>query len=429
MTTARSVLSARPLRCATAGSVDDGKSTLIGRLLHDAKALLSDQLAQVAEASKRRGHVRTDLALLTDGLRAEREQGITIDVAWRYFSTPRRRFVLADAPGHVQYTRNMVTAASVADVVIILVDARHGLTEQTRRHLFVARLLGVDVIAVAINKMDQVGYARDVFTRIREEVTSYVKSLAVPGHKPTLEFFPISALVGDNVVEASREMPWYDGVPLLYYLESLAVNAKAEPARFAVQWVIRPQSAEHPDYRGYAGRVSSGALHVGQDVTVWPGERVTKLTRIESAGVSREEAVAGDSVTLHLADDLDVSRGSLLAIRGESEPAVTSELSADVAWVSDRRGKVGDKLLVKHLTREVRAIITSIDARYDLATGDRVSVPEGIETALGTNDLASVRLRLAEEIAVDRYADLKRSGNFLLVDAASGETLAGGMIR
>lgn len=429
MSAETTVLAKRPLRCATAGSVDDGKSTLIGRLLHDAKALFSDQLTQVEEASKRRGHARTDLALLTDGLRAEREQGITIDVAWRYFSTPRRRFVLADAPGHVQYTRNMVTAASVADVVIILVDARHGLTEQTRRHLFVSRLLGVEVIAVAINKMDQVGYEENVFARLRDEVSAYVSSLAVPGQKPALAFFPISALVGDNVVEPSQAMPWYDGGPLLRYLESLEVHARREPTRFSVQWVIRPQSAEHPDYRGYAGRVASGTLRKGHRIVLWPGERTTTLTRIESGGDEREEAVVGESVTLHLEDDLDVGRGTLLSVFGESPPRTSTEFTADVAWLNDKAGRAGDKLLLKHQTREVRVILSSIDARYELTSGESVAIPEGTEATLESNDLGSVKLRLAEALSVDRYADLRATGSFLLVHAVSGETLAGGMLR
>lgn len=422
-------LAALPLRCATAGSVDDGKSTLIGRLLHDAKALFADQLSQVAEASKRRGHARTDLALLTDGLRAEREQGITIDVAWRYFATPHRRFVLADAPGHVQYTRNMVTAASVADIVIILVDARHGLLEQTRRHLFVSRLLGVRAIAVAINKMDQVGYDERVFVDIQNKVRTYLGSLKVPGAAPSVSFFPISALVGDNVVERSVEMPWFDGPPLLTFLETLTFDARKEAARFAVQWVIRPQSSEHPDYRGYAGRVASGTFRVGQELVVWPSGRRTTLARIETFGTSLEEAHAGQSVTLHLSDELDVSRGSVLSVAGESAPTVAQSLSVDLAWVNDQKGRVGGKYILKHMSREVRVILESIESRYDIDTGEKLAITPDDTKLLSANDLSSAKLRLSEPLAIDRYEELHASGSFLLVDAAGGETLAGGMAR
>jgi sulfate adenylyltransferase subunit 1 len=421
----------RALRCATAGSVDDGKSTLLGRLLFDAKAIMTDQLEHVEEASRRRGLARTDLALVTDGLRAEREQGITIDVAWRYFATPARRFILADAPGHVQYTRNMVTAASRADVAIVLVDVRHGLVEQTRRHLFVTRLLAVRSIAVVVNKMDQVGYAYDVFARVREDIATYLRGLDGlfdGGAPPEVTFFPVSALVGDNVVDRSAHTPWYDGPTLLAHLEGLDVEEEAAraPARFAVQWVIRPQTDALPDYRGYAGRVLSGALRLGDRVTVWPSGLTSTVTRIETMGADLDVAPAGASVTLHLADDLDVGRGDLVTVDGEPAPTLARELEADVAWVHASQAKVGVPYLLKHGTREVRAMIGAIVHQYDVATGAHAAPGSG---GLQMNGIARVSLRTSEPLPLDAFARQKETGSFLLIDPASGATLAAGMVR
>ncbi len=418
----------RALRCATAGSVDDGKSTLLGRLLLDAKAIMTDQLEHLDEASRRRGFARTDLALLTDGLRAEREQGITIDVAWRYFATPARRFVLADAPGHVQYTRNMVTAASRADVAIVLVDVRHGLVEQTRRHLFVTRLLGVNSIAVVVNKMDQVGYAYDVFARVREDISTYLAALPLPGPAPSVAFFPVSALVGDNVVDRSAATPWYDGPTLLSHLEGLDVEERGAdaPARFAVQWVIRPQNETHPDYRGYAGRVLSGVLRRGDAIKAWPSGVASTISRLETFDGDVESVGHGAAITVHLADDLDVGRGDLLSVDGQPPPTLAREIEADLAWVHASQAKVGVPYLLKHGTREVRAVLAAIVHVYDVATGARAAPGAG---GLAMNGIARVELRTAEAIPVDTFAERRQTGSFLLIDPASGATLAAGMVR
>ena len=367
----------RPLVCATAGSVDDGKSTLIGRLLYDCKALMTDQLEHVTEVSKRRGLDRTDLALLTDGLRAEREQGITIDVAWRYFSTPKRRFILADSPGHVQYTRNMVTAASHADVAVVLVDARRGLTEQTRRHLFVARLLGVLGITIAINKMDQVGFALDVFARLRDEACSYLEAVDLPRGAPRVSVLPISALHGDNVVDWSAAMPWYDGATLLAHLENhpKAAESISAGARLAVQTVLRPQSALHPDFRGYAGRVASGS----------PRGRCRRRLR-GLAGRRRHAGSSGD--------------------QGAS--------GRRLAWMSAAAGLAGASYVLKCGTREVRASLERIEARYDVASG-QATPAEDRDSSVALNDLARVHLRTHAPVVVDAYRDAPPSGSFLLV--------------
>ena len=413
------------LRCATAGSVDDGKSTLIGRLLLDTKALLSDQIAHVAEASRRRGLERADLALVTDGLRAEREQGITIDVAWRYFATPRRRFVLADSPGHVQYTRNTVTACSAADAAVVLVDARKGLQEQTKRHSFVARLLGVPHLVLAVNKMDAVLWDLEAFARVRDDVALYLEALPRWLGPASTAFVPLSALTGDNVVEPSRSMPWYDGPTLLAHLEGLEARAERReaPARLPVQWIIRPQSAAHPDYRGYAGRLASGTLRVGAEVRLLPSGESSRVARIETARGEAEIAYAGESIVAHLADDLDVARGETIVTVGEPAPEVTSELSLHVAWVHKTPAKVGATVFVKHGSREVRAVLESIEARYDVTSGSEL---EGGD--LGLNGLGRVRLRAAEPLCVDAYRDSRETGSVLLVDVATGDTLAGGMV-
>ncbi|MEU7134219.1 GTP-binding protein [Streptomyces sp. NPDC046261] len=408
------------LRFATAGSVDDGKSTLVGRLLHDSKSVLSDQLEAVARASRGRGQREPDLALLTDGLRAEREQGITIDVAYRYFATPRRRFVLADTPGHVQYTRNMVTGASTAELAVVLVDARNGVVEQTRRHAAVAALLRVPHVVLAVNKMDLVDYAEPVFAAIAGEFTAYAASLGVRD----VTAIPISALAGDNVVTPSAHMDWYGGPTVLEHLESVPVVADptGDPARFPVQYVIRPQTPGHRDYRGYAGQLASGVLRVGESVTVLPSGQVSTIAGIDALGASVDLAWAPQSVTVLLADDLDVSRGDLIAPTAGA-PVPTRDVEATVCHVADRPLRTGDRVLLKHTTRTVKAIVKDIPSRLTLDDLSQHPAPG----ELAANDIGRVVLRTAEPLALDAYADSRRTGSFLLVDPADGTTLTAGM--
>ncbi|WP_330349298.1 sulfate adenylyltransferase subunit 1 [Streptomyces sp. NBC_00582] len=408
------------LRFATAGSVDDGKSTLVGRLLHDAKSVPADQLEAVEHASRSRGQDAPDLALLTDGLRAEREQGITIDVAHRYFATSRRRFILADTPGHVQYTRNMVTGASTAELTVVLVDARNGVVEQTRRHAAVAALLRVPHVVLAVNKMDLVGYAEETFAAIADEFTAYATKLGLP----EVTAIPVSALRGDNVVEPGPHMDWYGGPTVLEHLETVPVGPEpaGRPARFPVQYVIRPQTSEHPDYRGYAGQIAAGTFHVGQDVTVLPSGRTTTVTGIDLLGVGVGAARAPQSVTLRLADQLDVSRGDLIAPTG-CAPAVTRDIEATVCHVADRPLTAGHRVLIKHGTRTVKAIVEDIASRLSLDDLTRCPVPG----PLVANDIGQVVIRTAEPLPVDGYADSRRTGSFLLIDPADGTTLTAGM--
>jgi sulfate adenylyltransferase subunit 1 len=410
----------RLLRVVTAGSVDDGKSTLVGRLLHDAKAVLSDQLSAVEIASERRGYDSADLALLVDGLRAEREQGITIDVAYRYFATPRRTFILADTPGHVQYTRNTVTGASTADVAVILVDARNGVVEQTKRHAAVAALLRVSQLVLAVNKMDLVDYAEDVFDRIVTDFAGVALSLRLDRFTP----IPIAALSGDNVVDRSTQMDWYTGPALLEFLEELEPGKHREvPARFPVQMVLRPRTAEHPDYRGYAGRVEAGALHVGDPLVVLPSGRRSTVAGIDTPDGPLDTAAAGRSVVVRLADDVDVARGDLLAVDREPRPAALRELVATVCWLADRPLRPGDRFALRHTTRDVRAVVDAVRSRLDVATLDQADATE-----LSLNDIGSIQLRTAEPLTVDTYATNRSTGAFLLVDEATGATVAAGMV-
>jgi len=405
------------LRFSTAGSVDDGKSTLIGRLLYDTKTAFEDQLSHVADVSRRRGDARTNLALLTDGLRAEREQGITIDVAYRYFSTTRRKFIIADTPGHKQYTRNMVTGASTAGLSIVLVDARTGLVEQSRRHALIAGLLGIPQLVFAVNKMDLVGWDEQVFRRIEQSLGS----LGGAAHTVAI---PISALTGANVVERGSEMPWYAGPTLLEHLEEVPVDGDLTggPARFPVQWVIRPQSAEHPDYRGYAGQVAGGVLRVGDEIAVLPGGRRSRISRLEQAGEPVDEAVSPMSVTVHLADDLDVGRGDLIC--AIDQPAVASqELTAMVCWMADRPLQAGGRYALKHTTRWTRAIVTDIVHEIDVNTGARSPASE-----LALNALGRIAIKTTSPIAVDPYEVNRTTGSFILVDEATNATVAAGMI-
>ncbi|MEZ0089222.1 sulfate adenylyltransferase subunit 1 [Streptacidiphilus sp. EB129] len=411
------------LRLATAGSVDDGKSTLVGRLLHDCQAVLADQLAAVERVSRERGLPAADLALLTDGLRAEREQGITIDVAYRYFATARRRFILADTPGHVQYTRNMVTGASTADLAVVLVDARNGVTEQTRRHIAVAALLRVPHMVVAVNKMDLVGHDESVFAAIADECTAYAARLGVPGAVS----IPISALHGDNVVDPSASMDWYCGPTLLEHLE--VVDADEEPfgfaARFPVQYVLRAQaSGGFRDYRGYAGRLASGVLRRGDRVVVLPSGQHSSIAAIDRLGERDVDlAFAPQSVTLRLADDLDVSRGDVVA-PSASPPRVTRELTATVCHLADRPLRAGDRVLLRQGTSSVRAIVHSLDARLDLQSLAADPSPP----SLSANEIGQLTLRTAAPLAVDDYRFNRGTGSFLLVDEADGATLTAGMV-
>jgi len=409
------------LRLVTAGSVDDGKSTLIGRLLYDTKQILADQLEHIEQTSQRRGDGYVNLALLTDGLRAEREQGITIDVAYRSFVTPRRRFQLADAPGHVQYTRNMVTGASTADLAIILVDARKGVIEQTRRHSYIAAILGTPHVLVAVNKMDLVGYSEERFREIEQELRETAERL---GLRDVL-VIPISALHGDGVVEAGEGMPWYGGPTLLEHLETVEIagDRDLEHRRFPVQWVIRPISEEHHDYRGYAGQVAGGVWRAGDDVVVLPSGRRTRVAAVETADAPLDEAVAGMSVTIRLEDDLDVSRGDLLA-DPETAPVVARELDAHVCWMAERPLEPRTRLVVKQTTRSVRAIVDELVSVVDIHTLEDRPTPERLEL----NDIARVRLRLAEPLAVDPYAENRATGAFILIDEATNDTVGAGMI-
>jgi bifunctional enzyme CysN/CysC len=397
----------------TCGSVDDGKSTLIGRLLYDTKQIFVDQMEHIEEASRRRGHDYVDLALLTDGLRAEREQGITIDVAYRSFVTPRRRFQLADAPGHVQYTRNMVTGASTAHVAVILIDARNGVVEQTRRHAYITTILRVPHITVAINKMDLVDWSQERY----EEIVRDLESLGLAD----LHVIPISALTGDNVVDQSENMPWYDGPALLDHLETIEIahDRNLDARRFPVQWVIRPMSTEHPDYRGYAGSVAGGIWRTGDEVVVLPSGLRSTVEAIEPGDI----AIPPESVTIRLADDIDVSRGDMLA-DPERPPTVTRELEARICWMSERPLEPRAKLAVKHTTRSVRAVVDELVSVTEIHTLAEQPAPARLEL----NDIGVVRLRLSEPLAVDAYADARETGAFILIDEATNDTVAAGMV-
>jgi sulfate adenylyltransferase large subunit len=409
------------LRLVTAGSVDDGKSTLIGRLLYDTKQIMVDQLEHIEDVSRRRGHDYTDLALLTDGLRAEREQGITIDVAYRSFVTPRRRFQLADAPGHVQYTRNMLTGASTAEVVIILVDARQGVIEQTRRHAYIASMLAVPHVVVAVNKMDLVDFSAERFAEIEAEL----KELATWLGLHDLQAIPLSALKGDNVVERTEAMPWFEGATLLEHLETVEIagDRNLEDRRFPVQWVIRPMAEEHHDYRGYAGQIAGGIWQPGDEVVVLPSGRRSRVAAVETLDGELELAVPPQSVTIRLEDDIDVSRGDMLS-DPERPPTVARELRAQVCWMSERPLERGVKLAVKHTTRSSRAVVDDIESVVDLHTLENRMAPE----LLGLNDLAVVRLRLAEPLVVDPYAQNPATGAFILIDEVTNDTVAAGMV-
>ncbi len=408
------------LRFITCGSVDDGKSTLIGRLLLDTKSILADALQAIERVSRRRGHDAVDLSLLTDGLQAEREQGITIDVAYRYFSTGTRKYIIADAPGHEQYTRNMVTAASTAHLAILLVDARKGVLTQTRRHTTLAHLVGVPRLVVAVNKMDLVGWSRATFERIRADYLALAAKLGLRD----VRFVPLSALTGDMVVERGDHLGWYEGPTLLELLEAApAAGAGAkDKLRFPVQWVCRPQTAEHHDFRGFAGRVESGRIAVGDAVQVLPSGRATRVREIRLGEASLRAAVSEQSVTLLLEDEVDVSRGDLLVHAGEG-PAPTRAVSAVVCWLSERPLSTARRYVVRHATREARAQVTEIAWRLELGALERVPAD-----GLAMNDIGAVTLQLAQPIAADRYADARATGAFIVIDEATNDTVGAGMI-
>ncbi|HYK26757.1 MAG TPA: GTP-binding protein [Streptosporangiaceae bacterium] len=413
------------LRLATAGSVDDGKSTLIGRLLFDSKAIFEDQLAAVERTSQERGEGYTNLALLTDGLRAEREQGITIDVAYRYFATPRRKFIIADTPGHVQYTRNMVTGASTADLAIVLVDARNGLTEQSRRHAFLTTLLRVPHLVLAINKMDLVDYSSDVYEEISAEFTAFATKLDISD----LTFIPISALHGDNVVERSVNMPWYDGPSLLHHLEHvhIASDRNLIDARFPVQYVIRPHQATDPvlhDYRGYAGQVAGGVLKPGDEIMHLPSGLTTTIKQIDTAKGPVDQAFPPMAVTLLLSDDLDVSRGDMFC-RPHNQPDVTQDIEALVCWMSETRSLTpGSRLLLKHTTKTVKGLVKDLQYRLDVNTLHR----DESATQLSLNEIGRITLRVTQPLFSDPYSRNRMTGGLILIDEATSATVGAAMI-
>ncbi len=412
------------LRFTTAGSVDDGKSTLIGRLFHDTKAIFEDQLEAIEQSSKKRGDENINLALLTDGLRAEREQGITIDVAYRYFATPKRKFIIADTPGHIQYTRNMVTGASTANLALILVDARNGVVEQTRRHSFIADLLGIKHVAVCINKMDLVGYEEAAYVKVLEQFTDFASRLE---NVTDITFIPISALKGDNVVDRSENMTWYKGPPLLYHLENVYVGSDSNhiDARFPVQWVIRPHSDEHHDFRGFAGRVAGGVFKTGDEVVVLPSGFSSKIKQILIADQEIDEAFHPQSVTILLEDEIDISRGDMLA-KPNNQPNSTQDLDARICWFSgSKKLTQGAKLILRHTTREVQTIVS--DIRYKIDVNNLRKDEEQKE--LGMNDIGRVNLRTSQPIFFDTYRRNRNTGSFVLVDPFTNETLAAGMLR
>lgn len=408
------------LRFITAGNVDDGKSTLIGRLLYDSKSILADQLEALEQQSKNKNDDGIDLAILTDGLRAEREQGITIDVAYRYFATPKRKFIIADAPGHTQYTRNMITGASNSQLIIILVDARNGVTEQTRRHSIIASLLNIPEVVVAVNKMDLVGYAEDTFENIKREYETVAKRLGLK----SVHYFPISAFVGDNIVNTTEAMPWYKGTSLLDFLETIEIsqNSYKEP-RFQVQYVIRPQTEALHDYRGYAGEIISGTYRKGEAIVVLPEGISTKISKIERNGEEVPEAKAGDPVVMHIEDDIDISRGDYFASE-EAEPTQSQEVEAIVCWMDKRALKEGNKYLLQQRSRLVKVVVKEIAYKIDVNTLDQEEEVESVKL----NEIAKIRIKAAAPLVYDAFTDNPPMGSAILIDETSNATVGAVMI-
>ncbi|MCB9350286.1 MAG: sulfate adenylyltransferase subunit CysN [Lewinellaceae bacterium] len=409
------------LRFTTAGSVDDGKSTLIGRLLYDSKSIFEDQYEAVRESSERRGEVGVNLALLTDGLKAEREQGITIDVAYRYFSTPRRKFIIADTPGHIQYTRNMVTGASTANVALILIDARKGVLEQTRRHAFIASLLQIPHLVVCINKMDLVDYNQERYEEIKQEFEEFSYKLDVRD----VHFIPISALNGDNVVDKSQNMPWYGGTTLLYYLENVHIGSDHNfiDCRFPVQYVVRPNTDDFHDYRGYAGRVAGGVFKRGDKVMLLPSGFTSKIAKIDTYDGELEEAYAPLSVTILLEDDLDLSRGDMI-VRENNHPEVGQDMEVMVCWFHERPLQLRGKYTIQHTTQEARCVIREIRYKLDINSLHRNMVDQNI----GMNDIARVAIRTTKPLFYDSYRKNRITGSVIFVDEGTNETVGAGMI-
>ncbi|GAA0871237.1 GTP-binding protein [Gangjinia marincola] len=409
------------LRFTTAGSVDDGKSTLIGRLLYDSKSIFEDQLDAIEATSKRKGHEGVDLALFTDGLRDEREQGITIDVAYRYFTTPKRKFIIADTPGHIQYTRNMVTGASTANAAVILIDARHGVIEQTKRHSFIASLLAIPHIIVCINKMDLVDYQEEVYNNIISQFEEFSSKLIIKD----IRFIPISALDGDNVVHRSKNMDWYQGAPLLHTLETMHISSDINKidARFPVQTVLRPQSEEHRDYRGYAGRVASGIFRVGDAVTVLPSGFTSTIKSLDVYGESLEEAYGPMSISMTLEDDIDVSRGDMI-VKSNNQPEVGQDIDAMLCWLGDKPAKPRAKYFIRNTSNEQKAMIKEVVYKIDINTYDRNTE----DKELSMNDITRVKLRTTKPLMYDEYRQNRITGSLVLVDEMTNETVAAGMI-
>ena len=411
------------LRFSTAGSVDDGKSTLIGRLLYDSKSIFEDQLEAVEAASKSRGYEEVNLALLTDGLRAEREQGITIDVAYRYFATPRRKFIIADTPGHIQYTRNMVTGASTADLSIILVDARHGVLEQTVRHSYISSLLGIPHIVVAVNKMDLVDFSEEVFNQIVADYRKMAETLNIQN----VTFIPISAKDGDNVVNRSEHTPWYTGAPLLEFLESVELRTLNTqlPFRFPVQYVIRPISSRFPDFRGYAGRVASGIIRVGDRIKVLPSGLESVVTHITQAEAELQEGTPPESITLQLADDIDISRGDLIVKSGEPQPHQEQDITLDVCWFNEQPLQPRTKYIIRQTTSETLGIVRTINYRRNINTLEKEPGVTGVKM----NDIAEVTIHTAQPLVFDDYRLNRITGSVIFIDPDTNETVGAGMIK
>lgn len=409
------------LRFFTAGSVDDGKSTLIGRLLYDSKAIFEDQYEALRHSSELRGEDTVNLALLTDGLRAEREQGITIDVAYRYFATPKRKFIIADTPGHIQYTRNMVTGSSTANLAIIMVDARHGIIEQTCRHTLITSLLGIRHIIVCINKMDLVDFKEEVFEKIRDEYEKFVSKLEVVD----VQFIPISALAGDNVVDKSKNMPWYQGSTLLYTLENIHIASDENmiDCRFPVQYVIRPQSDEYHDYRGYAGKVAGGIFKKDDSVVVLPSGLSSKIKSIDTYDGELAEARPGMSVSIQLEDDIDISRGDMI-VREKNQPKIGQDIEIMLCWMNEKKLTIGGKYALKHTTTDARCIVKDIQYKININTLHRIEDDKEIKL----NDIARVVLRVTKPLYFDSYRKNRRTGSLILIDEATNETVGAGMI-
>jgi sulfate adenylyltransferase subunit 1 len=409
------------LRFTTAGSVDDGKSTLIGRLLYDSKAIFEDQMELLEETSRQRGEEGVNLALLTDGLRSEREQGITIDVAYRYFATPKRKFIIADTPGHIQYTRNMVTGASTANLALLLVDARHGIIEQTKRHAFIASLLQIPHIAVCVNKMDLVDYSQEAFEKIKADFEDFASKLEIKD----VRFIPISALNGDNVVDRSENMDWYEGSTLMHLLENIHIGSDQNhvDCRFPVQFVVRPQSKEHPDYRGYAGRIEGGVFKPGDDVTVLPSGFTSKIKSIDTFDGEVAEAFSPMSVCMTLTDNIDISRGDML-VRENNKPTIDQDIDVMICWMNEKKMIPKGKYTIRHTSQTARCIIKEVKYKMDINTLHRMED----EKEIGLNDIGRITIRTTKPLFFDSYRRNRNTGSIILVDEATNETVAAGMV-